>query len=204
MKLSDALDLCTDRYADAWIAIPGGSRGRPATAMLAATFDPGMSDPRPRPLTGHTVAVYVPDARLSIVWPMPEDDDEYGNRRRATRLPEWAETDDRSWKHARSGWAVVLLNGSPIWQEPVWYIDWGSGIGGYVANFRARIGDDNESGTLTLDRWEANAWSISFARLLNVFSNVSAEFARLEPTSRLVPEPSNAHPLDEHRFRHGH
>jgi hypothetical protein len=204
MRLRDALDLCTHLHADDWIAMPSGARGRPATNMLAGLFDPGMTDPRPRPLVGHTIAVYEPDARLSIVWPVPEDDQEYEDPSVREYVPEWAERDSQTWKHARAGWAVILLNGAPIWQEPVCCIDWGSGIGGYVAYFRERFGKDDQSGTPTLEGWETTTWSIGLARLLNVFSNAGSEFARFEPTSRVVPEPSRLHPVDEQRHRFGY
>lgn len=135
---------------------------------------------------------------------MEEDDENYVERPREPFIPEWAENDSQTWESARSGWAVILLNGSPIWQALVWYIDWGSGIGGYVADFRPRFGPDDESGTPTLEGWEATRWSIGLARLLNVFSNVATEFARFEPTDRLVPEPSSLHPVDDQRQRSGY
>jgi hypothetical protein len=55
-----------------------------------------------------------------------------------------------------------------------------------------------------LEGWETTTWSIGLARLLNVFSHVGADFARFEPTSRLVPEPSRLHPVDDQRERHGY
>jgi len=84
------------------------------------------NEPATRPLAGHTIAVYEPDARLSMVWPVPEDDD-WLDRSRDDGIPEWAETDGHEWKHVRTGHVVVLLGGAPIWQERVWYLDWGSG-----------------------------------------------------------------------------
>src|SRR3954462_12487551 len=135
MKLHDALDLCSDAHSDDWIRIPGGQHGRPATSMLAGIFDPGVVDePATRPLAGHSLAVYEPDARLSLTWSVPEDDD-YLNREESS-LPARAATDSPQWKNARRSWAVVLLGGAPIWQDVLWFLDWGSGIGGYVADFQ--------------------------------------------------------------------
>jgi hypothetical protein len=198
MKLREALDLCSDEHAHEWVKIPSGQFGRPATTMLAGLFDPGMSEPHLRPVTGHNLAVYEPDPSLSLLWSVP---DEYEEDRRSGQreLPDWAETDDHTWKSARDGWAVILLNGSPIWQAPIWYIDWGSGIGGYVADFHPRFGDYDEElggGARKIDGWEASAWAIGLARLINAFSHTAGEFAGFEPTARLVPSPSKVHPVD--------
>src|SRR4051794_36858358 len=132
MKLREALDLCSGGSAHDWVEVPG-PWGRPATAMLAGMFDPGGADSVPRPLMGHSLAVYESDARLSLVWPVPEDDEPKDLRGDAQ--PEWAQDDPHTWKVVRPGWGVVLLNGAPIWQTPMYYLDWGSGIGGYVARF---------------------------------------------------------------------
>ena len=163
--------------------------------MLAGLVDPGGDEPRTHVLAGHTIATYEPDARLSLVWPVPErDDDETAEQ----PLPEWAEEDGDQWGGASLGTVVVLLNGSPIWQERVWYLDWGSGVGGYVANFQPRFADDHEGGTPTRDGWDASAWSIGLARLLNAVSG-AGDFDRYEPTDRLIPEPTSLHPVDAAR-----
>ena len=200
MRLRDALDLCTDAHMDDWITMPGGGRGRPATAMVAGMFDPGMTEPNTRPLAGHTIAVYEPDARLSLVWPLPEDDDERSG------LPEWAEDDVHSWKSARHGWTVVLLDGTPIWQEPMWYLGWGSGVGGYVPDFEPRFGDYDEEvggGVRKLDGWDASTWSIALANLINSFSHTAGEFGNVDPTLNLVPSPLTLHPIDARRVASG-
>lgn len=91
---------------------------------------------------------------------MPEDDDYLGHLGKRT-VPEWAENDTQTWKNAKFGWTVVLLAGAPIWQEPLWYVDWGSGIGGYVADFKPRFGDYDEElggGARKVDSWDASAW----------------------------------------------
>lgn len=192
MRLRDAIDLCTDTHSDDWVRIPGE---RPATAMVAGLFDPGAAEPELRPLVGHTIAVYEPDARLSLVWPVPDAEEPDPGVRRS--LPEWAEQDDDQWKNARDAWAVVLLNGSPIWQARVWYLDWGSGIGGYVADFRPRFGD-SEATASSIEGWEASAWAIGLARLLNGFSGAS-DFDSRDPTARIVPSPLQIHPIDAQR-----
>lgn len=192
MNLREALDLCTDAHSDAWVRLYGAQSARPATAMVAGLFDPGTKEPRMRPLVGHTMAVYEPDARLSLVWTVPDDDEEV--ERRADWKPEWTENDTHEWKHARGGWVVVLLGGAPIWQELVWYLDWGSGVGGYVPNFQARFGDRDAEGTPQIEGWETSAWAVGLARLINAFS-ATGDFISFDPTPRLVPSPSPVHPV---------
>src|SRR4051794_10435813 len=98
MNLRELLDLCSGTHSDAWVRMPGAQGGRPATAFAAGIFDPGFEDARTRPLAGHTIAVYEPDARISMVWPVVEDDDEDRGR----FIPEWLEADGHQWKNARS------------------------------------------------------------------------------------------------------
>ena len=83
--------------------------------MVAGAFDSGAT----RPLTGHSLAVYEPDARLSLAWPVPDEPEAERPNRDEQGVPEWAEQDSYEWKSARDGWAVILLNGSPIWQALV-------------------------------------------------------------------------------------
>ena len=59
MRLRDALDLCSADYQDDWLRLRGE---RPATAMVAGVFAVGASEPNTTILTGHTIAVYEPDA----------------------------------------------------------------------------------------------------------------------------------------------
>jgi hypothetical protein len=191
MRLRDAQDLCSDGHQDDWVQLPGS---RPATTMLAGIFDPGASQPETRPLMGDSVAVYEPDARLSIVWPVPEDSDA---RRRD--LPEWAEQDDHDWTTTGREWAVILVCGAPIWQTPIWYLNWGSGIGGYVPNFEPVYGDDEPSGEPTLERWEVSAWAVGLARLLNVVAWTPHDWFGFDPTQRIVSHPSPVHPIDAAR-----
>jgi len=91
MRLRDALDLCTNAHEECWVKVPGK---RPATAMVAGLFDPGGPEPATRPLEGHTIAVYEPFARLSIVWPVPDEEEGERPVRYERSLPEWAEWDN--------------------------------------------------------------------------------------------------------------
>jgi hypothetical protein len=190
MRLREALSLCTDEHLDDWVRVPGA---RPATSMLGGLFDPGAAEPQLRPLVGDRVIVYEPDPRLAIVWMVPEDDDE--TRHGERRLPEWAENDSADWNHARFGWAVIVLSGAPIWQAPVWYLDWGSGIGGYVPFFRP-VFSDGKLGEDRLKRWEASTWDVGFARLLDSFEGAGG-LGPHDPTGRICPKPSPVHPVDE-------
>lgn len=193
MRLRDALDRCTADHASDWVEIPGD---RPATLMVAAMFDPGAEDVRTRALAGDSIAVYEPDPRLTIVWPVPEDDDDFPRMRRRKELPEFAEEDEQEWKNARPGWVVILLNGSPIWQELLWYLDWGSGMGGYVAGFQGVFSDGDDGPTRT--GWTTSTWEIGLAGLVNSMSTTH-EWRDLDPTYRLVPAPSTLHPIDAQR-----
>lgn len=134
------------------------------------------------------------------------DEDESDRRQRYERfVPEWAEQDSYEWKNARDGWAVILLGGSPIWQTLLWYLDWGSGIGGYVPNFKPVFGDDDEElggGAKKIDRWETTRWEIGLAGLINELSNAGREFASFDLTSRVAPEPLDVHPIDAERMGH--
>jgi hypothetical protein len=192
MRLRDALDLCTDTHQDDWVQLPGN---RPATSMVAGLFDPGMSEPRLSPLSGHSITAYEPDPQLTMVWPVPEDDEDSASLR-GDDLPEWLEQAPHEWKIARGGFVVILLSGAPVWQTRAWYLDWGSGIGGYVPDFQAVFADDRTSGTPSIERWETTAWAAGLARLINSFS-ATGDFGTFDPTPSLVPQPSALHPIDE-------
>ncbi|MET0557512.1 MAG: hypothetical protein ABW065_02405 [Solirubrobacterales bacterium] len=194
MRLRDALDLCTDAHQDDWVQVPGN---RPATSMLAGLFDPGMSESRLSSLTGHSTAIYEPNPRLSMVWPVPEDDED-GTSLRGDRLPEWVEHAPHDWKIARGGFVVVLIGGAPVWQVRTWYLDWGSGTGGYVSDFQAVFSEDRASGTPSIERWETTAWAAGLARLINTFS-ATGNFHTLDPTPSLAPQLSPTHPIDAER-----
>jgi hypothetical protein len=84
-------------------------------------------------------------------------------------------------------------------------LDWGSGIGGYVAGFRPVFGDYDEElggGVRKIDAWEASAWEVGLAGLINSFSHTAADFARIDPTARLAPSPLALHPIDARRARY--
>jgi hypothetical protein len=162
--------------------------------MVAGLFDPGAAEAATRPLAGHSIAVYEPDARLSLVWPVP-DEDEAERPGYERSIPEWAEQDSNEWKRAEDGWVVILLNGSPIWQARVWYLDWGSGIGGYVPDFEPIDGERELGGDAPLERWDVTTWAVGLARLLNGFGSTN-EWDNLDPTPRIVLEYSTVHPID--------
>ncbi len=165
--------------------------------MLAGVYDPGAAEPRMRPLAGHSIAVYEPDARLSLCWPLP-DEDEYERRQRNDSMPEWLEQDTHEWNSANRSWAVVLLSGSPVWQAPIWYLDWGSGIGGYVSNIEPVFGDRETDGRPEIERWHTTAWAVGLAALINSFA-APTDFYSFDPTRRLVPQLASIHPVDEAR-----
>lgn len=197
MTLRGALDVCSDRFLDSWVRMPGGQDGRPATTMLAGMVDPGGDEPEVRPLVGHSMAVYEPDPRLSLVWPVPEDD-RYLERLRDPVIPTWLAEDTHDWGRTERNWVVVLLGGTPIWQEPVWYLNWGSGIGGYVADFQP-VYEEADSTEIPLARdWTVSEWSIGLAALISAYE-ATGDWFRFDPTSRFVPSPSPVHPIDSAR-----
>ncbi len=197
VTLRDALDKCTGASFDDWVTMPSAGWGRPAITMLAGIFDPGGDEPETRPLVGHSLAVYEPDPRLSLVWPVPEDDSFLDRSRRFE--PEWLTQDTHDWGRAERNWAIVLLSGAPIWQEPVWYLDWGSGNGGYVADFRPDFEKSDPAEVPLIKEWTASRWSIGLASLLNGFA-ATGDWFRFDPTSSLVPSPSPVHPVDGARL----
>ncbi|HEX3240301.1 MAG TPA: hypothetical protein VHR18_09220 [Solirubrobacterales bacterium] len=193
MSLRELLDVCQASRSDNWIRVPGG---RPATAMLAAVFDPGMEEPRMRTMEGHSIAVFEPDPRLSMVWSIADEPE--AERQPAERferfIPEWLGQDDHEWKSARDSYVVVLLGGSPIWQERIWYLDWGSGVGGFVPDIQPVFGP-LEEGVPSIERWETTKWHVGLARLISSFE-ATGDWYSFEPTERIVPEPSGIHPVD--------
>lgn len=201
MRLRDALDLCSDDHAHAWVKLPGGQHGRPATTMLAGVFDPGASEPAMRPLNGHSIAVYEPDARLSLVWPVGDEPEADRVRNWEQWKPEWLDADGHEWKSARQGWVVVLLGGAPVWQESLLYLDWGSAVGGYVPDFQPVFSEDRAGGTPDLDGWTTSRWEVGLAGLINSFLHPT-DFASFDPTYRLVPVPDEIHPIDAQRAGH--
>jgi hypothetical protein len=90
---------------------------------------------------------------------------------------------------------VILLGGAPVWQAPVWYLDWGSGIGGYVPYIEAVFGDDLVDGERPEVGWDVSQWAVGMARLINAFGAPREWYAH-DPTSRLVPKPGQLHPVD--------
>lgn len=197
MRLLELLGLCSVEHSHDWVTVPGN---RPATAMVAGLFDAGSTDESEiRPLVGHSIAVYEPDPQLALVWPVPEEHRDDFGRVRGDDLPEWAATDSATWKSATPNWAVVLLAGTPIWQERVWYLDWGSGIGGYVPDFRPVFKEREALSTPELLRWDARSFQVNLAGLLNTFSPTESDWARLDPTRRIVPNPDTTNPIDAQR-----
>ena len=115
-------------------------------------------------------------------------------------MPEWLDEAPHDWKVARGSYAVILLAGAPIWQIRVWYLDWGSGVGGYVSNFEAVFSKDQTSTRdSSIERWETTTWAAGLARLINFFS-ASGDFHTFDPTLSLVPQPSTLHPIDAARM----
>ena len=195
MRLRELLDLCQDTHSDDWVLMPGN---RPATAMLAGIFDPGMEDARTRPLAGHSIAVYEPDPRVSMVWPVPDEAEAEQPNRHERGLPDWAEQDSEEFKSARVAYTVILLGGAPVWQEAVWYLDWGSGIGGYVPYIEPKFSGEYEGHERPQTGWQVSLWAVKLARLMNSFEGTH-HWHPHDPTIRLVPEPDKMHPIDARR-----
>ncbi len=168
--------------------------------MIPAMFEPGAEEPATRAITGHSIAVYEPDPRLTIVWPLREDDDHMtrDSRRQERDLPEFAGDDSQEFKSGCLGWVVILFAGSPVWQEAQWYLDWGSGIGGYVADIQPDFGHDADLSRPTRVGWKTSAWAIALADLVNSLAG-SYDWGSFDPTHRLVPKPSTLHPIDAQR-----
>lgn len=150
MILRELLDLCQDTHSSDWADIGG----RPATTMVAGVFDPGMKDAATRTLEGHSMVVYEPNPCLALTWPVPEDPEAERPDRLERHQPEWAEQDSKDWKSARGGYAVVIYCGAPIWQTYLYYLDWGSGVGGYVPSFNPVFAEDRVDGVPQIERWE--------------------------------------------------
>lgn len=192
------LDLCQNKHADDWVLVPGN---RPATTMLAGVFDPGMKDEaKTRPLAGHSIAVYEPDPQLSMVWPIPEEPEAERPDRLERFIPEWAEKDGHGWKNANMSYVVILLGGAPVWQAPVWYLDWGSGIGAtsHMSKRCSATTSLTENGRSRLGRIPVGVGAVGMARLINAFGAPREWYAH-DPTSRLVPKPGQLHPVDARR-----
>jgi hypothetical protein len=189
MNLRELLDAAQWNHADDWVLIPGN---RPATAMVAGVFDAGSKEAQTRPLAGHSIAIYEPNPALSMVWPVPEDDEE-ADRRRQPFHPEWDQ--GKRFKNVRSGHAVLMLGGAPVWQTLVWYLDWGSGIGGYVADFSAIFDRDAMEQPAPIVGWEASSWDIGLAGLINSFAHTAHEWIVQDPTDNVVTKRSDVHPI---------
>jgi hypothetical protein len=166
--------------------------------MLAGIFDPGMEDARTRPLAGHSIAVYEPDPRVSMVWPVPDEAEAEQPNRHERGLPDWAEQDSEEFKSARVAYTVILLGGAPVWQEAVWYLDWGSGIGGYVPYIEPKFSGEYEGHERPQTGWQVSLWAVKLARLMNSFEGTH-HWHPHDPTIRLVPEPDKMHPIDARR-----
>ncbi len=194
MTLRELLDAAQLDRSDDWVKVPGN---RPATAMVAGVFDAGFEQAQTRPLAGHSIAVYEPNPALSMVWPMPEDDEGADRRRREPFKPDWDPQEE--FKHIRPGHAVLMLGGAPIWQTLVWYLDWGSGIGGYVANFSVLFDGELDEGPPPTIGWEASSWAIGLAGLISSLDHMAHEWFAHDPTERVVTRRSDVHPLEEAR-----
>jgi hypothetical protein len=199
MNLRKLLDLCQNDHLDDWIEVP---YNRPATAMLSGIVDPSFEDGTDiRPLSGSHLGVYEPDPAVSMLWLVPEEADVHRGSTANEVPPEWMEADETGgWKGAqvvRSGYVLILLSGAPVWQEPMSYVTWGAGIGGYVPQIERPIRDDIERGYSAVAEWVVSAWSVGLASLLSNLTEVPEEWWVHDPVSRLVPEQVHTHPIDQ-------
>lgn len=170
--------------------MPGG---QPATAMLAVLFDAGARSPELRSVTGDRIAVYEPDARLSIVWTV---DDECRGDRPQSDPPERV---GEQFKHARDGWAVILFSGSPIWQVPIWVSRLGAWDWRVRARLQARTAATTTRQVGRRSRGGTPQGGSSASRVSSMTSLTRRARATHDPTLRLVPEPSRLHPVDTER-----
>ena len=67
-----------------------------------------------RTMVGHSIAVYEPDPKLSMVWPVPEEPEAERPDRFERGWPDWAEQDSEEFKSARLAHTVILLGGAPV------------------------------------------------------------------------------------------
>lgn len=152
MDLREIFSRCQDEHGDDWVTMPGGT---PGERFVTGFIDVAASDEPPAlaTLQGHTRAIYVPRPEIGLVWGVPGEDwrTELEFRSRAGD-PEWMPSD---WSGAELKYALVLLNGTPLWQIGYAYANLGAGRGGPVP------WPDSVDGKLTTTKWE-----LSFTRLL--------------------------------------
>ena len=100
---------------------------------------------------------------------------------------------------SHSGFVVIHFCGAPVWQQKIVYLDWGSGVGGYVPEIEAAIQDGVERGYPQSADWVTSKWAISLVWLLHSLTGTSQEFLSKDPVARLVPHPTTTHPIDQQR-----
>jgi hypothetical protein len=157
MDLRAVLDLCQEDEAAGWRVMPSG----PAERMVTGLLDVAGSDEPPAlvALQPDYRAIYMPDARLGIAWGIPDAD---ARDERALAPPDWMPAE---WSSARPAHAVVLLNGSAVWQVLYASVNWGAGISGYMPWPAPHYADGSAERPAVVG-WRTTSWEASFARLL--------------------------------------
>jgi hypothetical protein len=125
--------------------------------------------------------------------PVPDEAEAEQPNRYERGLPDWAEQDSEEFKSARVAYTVILLGGALVWQEAMWYLDWGSGIGGYVPYIEPKFSGEYEGHERPQTGWQVSLWAVKLARLMNSFEGTH-HWHPHDPTIRLVPEPDKMHP----------
>jgi hypothetical protein len=158
MKLRALIDLLQEEHAEDWYVLPSGPAERTVTAFVdvAASQEP----PALAALQPLYRAVYAPDARLGLAWGIPQVD----SRDELPREPpRWMPED---WNSVEPRYAVVLLNGTAVWQVLLASVDWGAGISGYLPWPAPHYADEGGPGNARIIGWRSTSWEASFARLL--------------------------------------
>lgn len=187
MNLRVLLDICQEERAKEWRRLPIG----PADRMVTALLDVAASDEPPAlaALQPTYRATYVPDARVALAWGIPDAD---ARNERDGGAPAWMPTE---WTSARPLYAVVMLDGSVVWQVLYASVNWGAGITGYLPWPAAHHAGDLPHSSEVIG-WRTTSWEASFARLLTRIAGHDEFRSRTEEVAAgMLLE--QRHPLDD-------
>lgn len=189
VELRALLDLCQEEHVEAWRVLPAG----PADHMVTGLLDVAATDEPPAlaALQPMYRAVHIPDARLGLAWGIPRED--VRDERDTATPPDWV---PEEWNSVCQRYAVVLLNGSAVWQVLYASVDWGAGISGDLPWPKPHRADRDEHGRARVIGWRTTRWEASFARLLTLISGHDEFRSRTEEVAAgMLLE--QRHPLDQ-------